>query len=183
MKRTPTRLPFACILMMTVVMFGLSFLFAAPVSACSCAASPSIEDAKRDAAAVFAGKVTHVSRSWTKMTFSTADPVKVSFQVKRVWKGNVPSNAKVVTALSSASCGYEFEPGKEYLVYAYHSDGKYMTHLCTRTAPLEDAAEDIQVLGKGRNVNSSYSALLFLAAVAIGINCMTTIRRKNRNEE
>ncbi|MCY9514668.1 hypothetical protein [Paenibacillus apiarius] len=183
MKRAPTSLPFACIIMMTVVMFGISCLSAAPVSACSCAAIPSVEDAKREAAAVFAGKVTDVSQSLTTMIFSTADPVKVSFQVKRLWKGNVASNAKVVTALSSASCGYEFETGKQYLVYAYHSDGKYIAHLCTRTAPLEAAAEDIRLLGTGRNVNSPYSALLFIGAVAVGIIYLTAIRRKNGNGE
>jgi hypothetical protein len=39
-----------------------------------------------------------------------------------------------------------FQKGKEYLVYASMRDGQLRTHLCTRTARVEDASTDIEEL-------------------------------------
>ncbi len=81
------------------------------VFACSCAApgQPAIE--LENATAVFAGRVLalEVRRG---PTISSADPVKVKFQVQEMWKGPVQNQLVVTTSRSGASCGYAFEQGQ-----------------------------------------------------------------------
>lgn len=53
----------------------------------------------------------------------------------------------VTTSWDSASCGYNFERWKEYLVYATESEKWNMVvSLCSRTSLLTDANDDISVL-------------------------------------
>ena len=53
---------------------------------------------------------------------------------------------EVRTPVSGISCGYHFEEGQEYLVYA----GKGMSvNLCSETKPLSKADADLAVLGDG----------------------------------
>lgn len=80
---------------------------------------------------------------------SSADPVAVLFDVEQTWKNVNEEKVTVTTATNSASCGYEFEVGKEYLVYGYIQDGAIETTICSRTASLADATEDLSILGVG----------------------------------
>src|SRR5687767_3156816 len=44
----------------------------------------------------------------------------VSMTVRQAWKGGIsPGALEVVTARFGASCGYEFKPGRRYLVFAH----------------------------------------------------------------
>ena len=68
------------------------------------------------------------------------------FEVNEAFQGEVGSTAAVVTASHSASCGYPFEVGRRYLVYAYpdEQDGELHVSGCGATKPLELAGEDIE---------------------------------------
>jgi hypothetical protein len=45
------------------------------------------------------------------------------------------------------SCGPDLHRGETYLVYAHcHKQGDCFTIICSRTRPVEDAAEDLQYL-------------------------------------
>ena len=105
------------------------------------------------AEAVFAGLVTNIDKP-AVMT-NTLDQNKITFNASRAWKGIDRNPVYVYSSGSSASCGYEFEEGKEYLVYAHDEEGKLGTGLCTRTALLADATEDLAALGAGEEVASS----------------------------
>ena len=61
------------------------------------------------------------------------------------WRGNVTETGTVtVFTRSPALCGYPFKAGREYLIYGSRSeDGRITTSSCSRTAPLELAAEDM----------------------------------------
>jgi len=74
--------------------------------------------------------------------------LKVTLRLRAVWKG-VPEGERVTvfTASQSAACGFEFQSGKKYLVYAYDSDGELTATLCSRTTLLKRAEEDLQGLG------------------------------------
>ncbi|MBT8469118.1 MAG: hypothetical protein KJN97_10245, partial [Deltaproteobacteria bacterium] len=53
------------------------------------------------------------------------------------------------TAGSSAACGYTFVKGETYLVYADRDEADPMrVSLCSRTALVADAEEDLDFLGK-----------------------------------
>ena len=120
--------------------------------ACTCASpypTPSLKTQVRtalsEARAVFSGKVLEV----------TDDPqalsVVVRLRVERVWKGSPGREVRLVTGRGGGDCGYSFEVGGSYLVYAYESGaGGLGTNICQRTARLSEAAKDLQVLGKGR---------------------------------
>jgi|GEM_PF-1872231 len=126
--------------------------------ACSCAAPPSVHEAVQQSAAVFSGKVISIQEK-QGLIFSSADPVTVTLSVKRIWKGEPAQESRVLTALSEASCGYGFQPNKDYLVYAGQDDeGRLVTTLCSRTKPLSAAADDLAALGAGKAPDVSGTA-------------------------
>ncbi|WP_078379186.1 hypothetical protein [Sutcliffiella halmapala] len=129
-----------------LILFFLLTLFSLPFAstsfACSCLppGSPSQELDKSDA--VFTGEVTGIKGKYNST-------VEAKINVKESWKGIDATEVTVYTANDSASCGIDFEVGKEYIIYAYLEDGNYTTYLCTRTAELSYAQEDIKELGEG----------------------------------
>jgi hypothetical protein len=81
---------------------------------------------------------------------SDSQRARYSFEVDRVWKGDVPPRVEISTALHSATCGRSYRIGTQYVVYARRGpDGGLTDHLCTRTRASSSAAEDLQVLGAG----------------------------------
>jgi hypothetical protein len=103
---------------------------------------------------VFVGRVVDIKK--TKGTIiSSADPVKVTFDVDSSWKGVEGNKVILTTALSSASCGFEFVEGESYIVYANANanadgegaSGKLVASLCSRTKLLASASEDLKELG------------------------------------
>jgi hypothetical protein len=114
---------------------------ATPAFACSCKLfSPQEMFDRSDV--VFVGTATALEDSNAAgPTFSSADPITVTFDVSEVRKGTVPASAKVRTARSEISCGYEFAKGGHYLVYAgVDTDGAWVTGLCqgTTVVPVEE---------------------------------------------
>ena len=71
----------------------------------------------------------------------------VQFDVQTVWKGTNTDTITLVTQEDTAACGYPFEAGVEYVVYSY--DGTDVGSLCSRTAPVELAAEDLAAFSGG----------------------------------
>jgi hypothetical protein len=94
---------------------GLLVTPAAPAWACSCAAGTEAEH--RDYAdAVFVGVATSVTGP--SDPFYSGAAVAVEFTVESVTKGVVGDRTRVNTVASDSSCGYEFEEGGRYVVYA-----------------------------------------------------------------
>lgn len=122
------------------------------VHACSCVppGSPSEELDRFDA--VFAGRVVSIQRSFDPNAASNApgDHTTVGFQASAVWKGAVPDDVQVATPPTGGACGFAFEEGAEYIVYARaDADEDYTVDICSRTALLSEAQEDIDALGDG----------------------------------
>jgi hypothetical protein len=113
-----------------------------PAYACSCMAPPPPVEARNEAQSVFAGTVSAVG--------AEANGFLVTFDVEQFWKGPEGPQVTVSTPSSSASCGVEFVEGEKYLVYgSFADDGRLSTNLCTRTAPLANAGEDLAAFGAG----------------------------------
>lgn len=71
---------------------------------------------------------------------------RVEVHVIERWRGNVPpAGARVaVFTRPSSLCGYPFREGRDYVIYGSRTeDGRIATSTCSRTAPVERAAEDI----------------------------------------
>lgn len=118
--------------------------------ACDCDMPPAPKKALQQAAAVFVGQVTQI-KILDKKEYHGDYAMQVQFKVANSWKGVNGAQAVVQTgAEGGADCGYDFEVGHEYLVYAYTlpGDKTLITGLCSRTRPIEDATPDLAALGR-----------------------------------
>ena len=64
------------------------------------------------------------------------------------WKGALGSTVVVWTGMGDADCGVEFQVETDWLVYAYGPADGLNAGLCSRTYPLEGAADDLEQLGE-----------------------------------
>lgn len=139
--------------LLCILLFAGSFWIGGPtqVAACSCAGPQPVETEFHNKTAVFSGKVLKIEdRNLNLFSKSTADPLTVIFEVNSVWKGPSQSQLIVTTERSTVSCGANLIVGNEYLVYASGNSNKLKTGLCDRTNLLQNAAEDLQILGAGQ---------------------------------
>lgn len=139
-----TRVLLFCLLLASMVVGS-----ATQALACSCMIPGSPAAEMSNATAVFAGVVTDVESS-AGGVFRGDDPVTVTFEVTQVWKGPRRQTLTVTTASDSAACGYNFTLGQAYLVYAHGDADELSVSLCSRTAPLANAWEDLYALGEGQ---------------------------------
>ncbi len=115
--------------------------------ACSCAVLPGslknqVRLAYSGADAIFSGEVIEVQKS-PNDNYS----VLVKLKVDKSWKGEAAQEITITTAADGAMCGYSFETGKKYLVYATGNKDKLSTYLCSRTAVFT-ANGDVKYLAK-----------------------------------
>lgn len=162
----------------------LSLCLAMPQTAfaCSCVqpGTPAQELANSDA--VFAGEVLNIQTPL--IVRSSADLTRVIFNVAQVWKGSVTRTLAVWTSSSEASCGFSFMVRQQYIVYARNLNSQLTASLCSRTAPLGSASQDLAALGQGTIpsapppssgipipvlIGSTVALILLLVAVALFI--------------
>jgi len=140
------------------VALALSILWllgnAGQVYACKCVVPgpPSEEMEKFDA--VFAGRVVSIEHSFdpNAATVGPGDRTTIGLEVSAVWKGAVHEDMYVTTPPTGGSCGFAFEEGREYILYAHDSpydDGGYSVSICSRTALLSEAQADLDAFGDG----------------------------------
>lgn len=107
-----------------------------------------VSQARDKSKAVFSGEVVEVIQN--PQVFY----VEVRFKVENSWKQVRTDELIIRTGRGGGDCGYNFEVGQRYLVYAYGSDETRLeTNICQRTRRLADAGEDLRLLGKGRTVS------------------------------
>jgi len=134
-------------LVIATLLAGL--FFASAAVACSCAPPPTAKASLEKASAVFTGKVLKIEDAGK---FERA----ITLQVAQVWKGVKAKEVVVYTANNGAACGFEFEKGKSYLIYAGQEQREgekekvLATNICTRTAALDTAQGDLKELGEGK---------------------------------
>ena len=125
-----------------VVFFVVALFVPTLSSACSCYHVPP-EQAFEQSSAVFTGRVVGV----TEVQQDGYPLYAVVFQWHAYWKGELNGQVVVFTSTSSAACGYSFEVGVTYLVYAYGDHSVYSTDLCTRTSPMYEGLIEREGLG------------------------------------
>lgn len=71
----------------------------------------------------------------------------VTFNVRRAYRGNASGNITVLTGLGGGDCGFDFETGKQYLVYASRVNTEILfTSICSGTSSLEEAGPALRFL-------------------------------------
>ena len=132
------------------------------VFACECLDRRSVCSAIGDATAVFVGEVTDgkASNRMSDMINAGTKDQTFKFKVERSFLGVSDGDTiDIHTGFGFGDCGFPFQKGQEYVVYAYkEEDGLLHTSVCSRTSPLMRAAEDlnelpIQLKKKGATVS------------------------------
>lgn len=161
---------------MIMMFFCITLLFMASLTvrpsmtyACSCVATP-VEplESLEMSSAVFVGKVVAIKEPKGKI-ISSADYTKVTFEVDSSWKGVKSDKISLFTEMSSASCGYMFTEGENYLVYAgkMMDSGKLGVSMCSGTNLLSLAEEDLKELGPATPMSATDRGPITLVNVGI----------------
>lgn len=101
-----------------------------------------VTKARNKAKAVFSGEVVEVIQN--PQVFY----VEVKFKVENSWKQARADEVIIRTGRGGGDCGYHFDVGQRYLVYAYGSnETKLETNISQRTRMLADAGEDLRLRG------------------------------------
>jgi hypothetical protein len=118
------------------------------LQACSCIRTAPVCQAAWTSDAVFLGKVTSVSGWLERMLFGSFQQKHVMFEVAENFNGLSDKTIEIVTGTGGGDCGFPFQEGHEYLVYASHSTETRSLYagICSRTAPAERAAADLVYL-------------------------------------
>jgi hypothetical protein len=162
----------------------LTVLAVWPAAACSVVAGKTEKDHRDAAELVFTGTAVRVDDPTNGAFYSSADPLYWTFVVDAVEKGDMPARMTVATAITGASCGYTFELGKRYRVYAGHSDhhGHLATGLGSGNRVLPALADAPRVEGEFHTVEYHVRRLgpVVLPGVAlIGVG-LWVVRRRSR---
>lgn len=135
-------------LFLWAIFIAVSFLGISSTFACSCMMNSSPEEASENYSNIFIWDVVEVNESniseeWLWEMSQNTVRINVENSVK--WQnGDV---MVVQTSQSSASCGYNFEEWEKYIVYSdnrWEEDGDLNVSLCSRTALVENAQEDLE---------------------------------------
>jgi hypothetical protein len=142
--------------------------FSAPSAfSCSCAPKPPVGKALSQADAVFIGRVI----AWHNAKIETSPGRRASgysfvFEVERLFKGRRASEVAVFTGIGRGDCGYPFQVGEQYLVYAFYTKEGLETNICTRTTTIGQTA-DLAELGVPKTVFVHVTKLSMGTAIAI----------------
>jgi hypothetical protein len=128
-------------LIISALALAVCLSLAKPAAACICVGVGAPCEAFFDASAVFIGTVVSIDPVSTTQPFSQR---RVHLEVSDAFRGMTTQNVDVETGEGSGDCGYRFNVGERYLVYASVRPGSQTltTSICTRTKPLSNAQED-----------------------------------------
>lgn len=135
--------------------FLFAFLFAAPlfVEACDCPLAGPPCESFWNTDVVFSGQVTEIKETPVKPVAQNDDPFSyqrrtrtIRFAVNESFRGIEEKSVELKTGMGGGDCGFDFENGQSYLVYAYRNKetGVLGTGICTRTRVLSKATEDLE---------------------------------------
>jgi LPXTG-motif cell wall-anchored protein len=141
---------------------------AAPAAACSCAqlTKPQLG---RAANVVFTGRAVSVAVSRQQLV--------ATFVVQIGFKGAVPDTVAIITPSSAGSCGYRFEQGGLYTVFAARSAGHLTTSLCSGTTVGKIDPNVYGLVPKTVNGASSFFTVV-LGALLVGGALWALLRRR-----
>jgi hypothetical protein len=150
--------------LLTLSFLAVWALPTAPVEACSCMGPGKPCEAFWRAESVFIGTVASIDQEMVTDKWSDRPYPRrvVSFDAVTVTRGPSDQPMRVRTGFGGGDCGYTFNVGQSYVVYTHRdSDGRLATSICTRTAPLERAVDDLSFI-RGLPPSSPKDALGWL---------------------
>ncbi|MFN8389134.1 MAG: hypothetical protein U0136_02450 [Bdellovibrionota bacterium] len=130
--------------LLSMMLLGLTYASESKAMACSCDEKQDLAEALEKSSLVFVGQVKGKSINPLRKEQS-----EVRFTVNRKLKGfeEVPSNTVLVyTPVDFEYCGYKFQEGLDYLVFATGTPAHFQTTTCTRTEVLDKVLTDVHKL-------------------------------------
>ncbi len=165
----------------------------AAAAACSCMPPPAPATAFRSADAVFLATVTEVPHPrelpyWAQHLLLEIDhrfdtryfretrKLTVDLTVDASWKGVTATRAALRTGWGGGDCGYPFVTGRQYVVYAFRHRDRLGASICSRTAAVTEADEDLEYLVDLDQLPRSEAApaprLLLVSSLLIVVVCV-----------
>ena len=137
----------SCARSAVVVAAVVALLASAPrVDACSCITGAPICETFWKTSVVFAGEVLELRDAPEPIGEVLSGRRVVTFRVEKSWRGEAAGEVQVRTGTGGGDCGYTFQRGVKYLVYANTREGRLYTGTCNRTKPLAEAGDDLAYL-------------------------------------
>ena len=100
---------------------------------------------KAQSTRVFLGRVSSIEER-TDRDF----PYKrVSFVATETFKGTPTRDVQLTTGMGDGDCGYFFETGQEYVVYAYGKEDELVAGYCSLTGSPSDPRSGLEELRDG----------------------------------
>jgi hypothetical protein len=152
-----------------IALFLIVLSIAPCAVACSCVVGGTAEDAFISSEVVFSGVVESIDdpggdriramaeeqrdAAWRSMSSQPWGPEHgrgVTLRIMQWWKGDAPPRSiQIWTGYGGGDCGYTFEKGQSYLVFARRSTQNNLlsASICSRTAPFLCATSDLEHLG------------------------------------
>ena len=125
-----------------IIAIGLAFSYDA--FSCSCVVESNIDSAYNRAPVIFLGRVDRIKQEnfYNNQEYQTAT-VFVNFHVLESYKGAKMNSIPLTIINSQSNCDFDFEEGKEYMVFGYYGGCSFIfTDYCTRTALAEEFDKD-----------------------------------------
>jgi hypothetical protein len=88
---------------------------------------------------------------------------RITMRVAEAFRGVSGPTIEVYTGAGDGDCGYAFEAGRSYVVYASNATGRFYTSICSRTRRLSEARQDLEYL---RTFGRTPSATAVLRGIA-----------------
>ena len=148
------------------VVFAPILFLLSGTSAFACTCSPPGTTAASDLAAwraehvdaIFVGRVADIKVRWKLLDAKIGELVPadleddnptlaVQVNVSKAYRGNQSGGVQISTGLGGGDCGFDFQVGMEYLIYAHKDEtGALSTNICTGTDLLEDSGANLAYL-------------------------------------
>ena len=179
------RRPLATLASLVLTVLGGVFLLLPQCAyACSCAPA-SIHGVLSRSEAVFSGEVVEIEEGPPLPEYGSS--FRVTLRASEVWKGPRRDTLEVNTPRQGAACGYHFEEGREYLVFADEWKQGLEVNACGGTQRLTEAQADLEVLGAGKEPTGgealadtsggvSAGAMVGVAGLALAASLLVLVR-------
>lgn len=117
------------------------FMLAGAVEAYACSCMVDMKPLKAQVKAAYNGSSAIFSGEVLEVTSQNEQMYTVRLKVIKSWKGGIAKEITVTTAKDSSMCGYDFETGKKYLIYANGDKSNLGVGICSRTTSLPNKTD------------------------------------------
>ena len=126
-----------------LLLFGALLAYPSEALACSCAAGMPLCESFWKTPVVFSGEALEIKKIPNHLGSEYPPDRLVTFRVHEAWRGGVSGVIEVHTGGGLGDCGFDFQAGRRYLVFAHESKSQLSTGICSPTKLLDEATADL----------------------------------------